>query len=200
MSTTKTISKFIFSILALCASVGAANATTITSTFNSASYQTISLNVATASTVDMQYLSGYYDPNFVLFDGANNHIITNDDAGSSLYSHITQNLAAGNYTLLVSYCCGGANATTTAATPATFASTDGFNIGSYWVGGSATLASVEAYLNTNAYGGMSGTEFSVEVTNGAVGPGNAVPEPQSLALFGLALGALSLARRRQLRK
>lgn len=200
MSTTRTISKFIFSILALCASVGAANATTISSTFNSASYQTISLNVATAATVDFQYLSGYYDPNFVLFDGANNHIISNDDAGASLYSRITRNLAAGNYTLLVSYCCGGANATATATTPAIFSSTDGFNTGSYWVGGSATLASVEAYLNTNAYQGLSGNAFSIEVTNGAVAPGNAVPEPQSLALFGLALGALSLARRRQLRK
>ena len=112
MSATKTFSKFIFSILALCASVAAANATTITGTFNSSSYQTISLNVATASTVDFQYLSGYYDPIFQLFDGANNHIISNDDAGTSLYSHLTQNLAAGNYTLLVSYCCSGTNAVT----------------------------------------------------------------------------------------
>jgi hypothetical protein len=100
MSATKTFSKFIFSILALCASVAAANATTITGTFNSSSYQTVSLNVATASTVDFQYLSGYYDPIFQLFDGANNHIISNDDT-NSLYSHLTQNLAAGNYTLLL---------------------------------------------------------------------------------------------------
>lgn len=200
MSTAKTISKFIFSILALCASVGAANATIVTGTFNSASYQTISVNVAAASTVDFRYLSGYYDPNFVLFDGANNHIISNDDAGVGVYSRITQNLAAGNYTLLVTYCCGGTNAVFSATTPATFATTDGFNIGSYRVGGSATLSSVEAYLNTNLYNGANGAQFSVELTNAEVGSGNAVPEPQSLALFGLALGALSLARRRQLRK
>ena len=196
MSATKTISKFIFSILALCASVGAANATTITGTFNAASYQPISLNVATASTVDFQYLSGYYDPIFQLFDGANNHLISNDDANSSLYSHLTQNLAAGNYTLLVSYCCNGINAVQATST---FASTDGFNSGSYWIGGSATLASVEAFLNTNPYRDLSGEQFSFELTNAAVGTGN-VPEPQSLALFGLALVALSLARRRQLRK
>ncbi len=127
MSATKTISKFIFSILALCASVGAANATTITGTFNAASYQTISLNVATASTVDFQYLSGYYDPIFQLFDGANNHLISNDDTNSSLLSHLTQNLAAGNYTLLVSYCCNGINAVQATST---FAPTDGFYIGS----------------------------------------------------------------------
>lgn len=200
MSAAKAIRKLVFGILAMCASVGAANATIITSTFNSASYQTISLNVATASTVDFRYLSGYYDPNFVLFDGANNHLISNDDAGASVYSRIIQNLAAGNYTLLVTYCCGGTNAVFSATTPATFAGTDGFNVGSYWVGGSATLSSVEAYLNTNPYDGAKGTQFTVEVTNADLGVGNAVPEPQSLALFGLALGALSLARRRQLRK
>lgn len=148
MSAAKTISKLFFSILAMCASVGVANATTITGTFNSASYQTISLNVATASTVNFQYLDGYYDPNFSLFDGADQHLISNDDSNGSLLSRITQNLAAGNYTLLVTYCCGGVNAV--ALGGATSAGTDGFNSGSYFLGRSSTLSSVEAYLNTQA--------------------------------------------------
>jgi len=62
MTAANTISKFIFSVLALCASVGAANATTVADTLNAAWYKTISLNVANESNVDMQYLSGYEDP------------------------------------------------------------------------------------------------------------------------------------------
>jgi hypothetical protein len=156
MSVSGKINSFIFSIVALFASVAAANAATITGTFNANSYQTFSLNVATAATVDFQYLSGYYDPNFMLFNDAGSHLVTNDDS-VGVYSRITQNLAAGNYTLLVTYCCNGVNA----LEGERFSATDGFNIGSYYFGGTSTLGSVEAYLNDplNAYSDLRGTEF-----------------------------------------
>ena len=56
------------------------------------------------------------------------------------------------------------------------------------------------YLVNQNFNGLNGTQFSIEVTNGAVAPGNPVPEPESLALFGLALAAVALVCRRQLRK
>jgi hypothetical protein len=58
----------------------------------------------------------------------------------------------------VSYCCNGIEALPDAA----FSNTDGFNSGWYWIGGSATLASVEAYLNANSSGFLSGKQFSLE--------------------------------------
>ena len=52
--------------------------------------------------------SGYRDPTFSLFNSASAHNITNDDS-ISLYSHLTQNLGTGVYTMLVSYCCSNAS-------------------------------------------------------------------------------------------
>ena len=197
MTAANTISKFIFSVLALCASVGAAKATTVSDTFNALSYKTISLNVATASVVDIRYLSGYDDPIFMLFNNAGNHLISNDETDSSSYSRLIKNLAAGNYTLLVSYCCSGIDALDDSS--AVRLNPDAFNPFVYWMGGTATLSSVNTFLDNALNPYLSGTPFSVELTNATVNSVNSadVPEPQSLALFGLALAALMLARCRQ---
>jgi len=130
----------------------------------------------------------------MLFNDAGNHLISGDDTDDGLFSHLTQILAAGNYPLLITHSFGGLNALDGSA--ASFSGTDGFNAGSYKIGGSATLSSVKTSLNGEPNPYLDSMQFSVELTNATLNPAS-VPEPQSVALFGLALTALALARRRQ---
>lgn len=182
-----------FAAIAFFCFAGITNAATITGTFNANSYQTIDLNVATAATVDFQYLSGYYDPIFMLFNGAGDHLISNDDTALGVFSHLTQNLSIGNYTLLVSYCCQGINALNNP----TFLSTDGFNSGSYYVG-TGTLSGIKANLDNHGFTDLPGSAFSLSVTNAAQGfaPVGNVPEPHTVALLGLGLLGFVASRRK----
>jgi hypothetical protein len=183
------ILKNITAALVLLASLGAANATVVDGNFNSHGYDVVQLHVDANSNVDFSYTGGYGDPTIALFNGAGAHLVTNDDS-NGLYSHLTQTLDAGNYSLLVTYCCN-----IIGALPGyVFSGTDGFNQGSYWFGGSATLDSIEAHLNQ--YNNAAGASYQFELSNAEVASTN-VPEPGSLALFGATVAALAIVRRRK---
>lgn len=173
-----------------CAFFGNASAVTVSGNFGTGGYGVIGFNT-TGGVVDMQFNSGYGDSWFSLFNGSGSHIISNDDSSSSLNSHLTQNLATGNYSLLVSYCCSAAGA----MQDGTFSSTDGFNTGSYYgIGSAITLSGLQTFLDN--YPDVSGAAYNVTITNAQLGANN-VPEPGSLALLGLGLAGLAAARRKQ---
>lgn len=181
--------KKIAAALTVLAFMGAADAAVVTGNFNQYGYDVIQLHVDATSNVDFLYNGGYGDATVALFNSTGAHLITNDDS-NGLNPHLTQNLVAGNYSFLVTYCCN-----VIGALPDTnFASTDGFNSGSYWLGGSATLTSVESYLNQ--YPNAAGSFYQFELSNAEVGASN-VPEPGSLALFGASVAALAMVRRRK---
>jgi hypothetical protein len=177
--------------IAFFAVAATSGATTISGTFNQNGYDVVNINVATGATIDLAYSGGYGDPMLSLFAADGSHIITNDDS-NSLYSHITQTLASGNYSVVITYCCNMVNA----LPGSTFSSSDGFNSGSYWLGGTGTLAGMQAYMADYDFAAGAGYQF--ELTNAVVGSGD-VPEPTSVALVGVAMAALGLSRRRQKR-
>lgn len=172
--------------------MGQAQAVAVSGTWNAAGFDTVRFTVATASTVDFTYTSGYGDPTFSLFDAAGAHLISNDDSNLGLYSHLTQNLGPGVYDLLVSYCCQSINYAWNLG--ATYASNDGFSNGSYWMGGTGTLSGMQANLG-GLSGNRQGQTYALNISNVTLG-GSTVPEPASLALVGAALAGLTLLRRK----
>lgn len=180
------------SALALLLALGTANAAPVAGTFNTSGYDVFTINVGTDSRVDFLATGGYSDPSIMLFDGSGHHIISNDDSGS-LNFHLTRDLAAGHYSVLVTYCCSFS--TPLYSGGASFVYTDGFNSGSYLVGGTATLAGVTNYLlNQPPHYWANGSPYELRLTNAEIAK---VPEPATLALAGLGLLAAAGVRRRR---
>ena len=180
--------------LALASGVGAAHADISASgNFNAAGYTVLDFNTV-GGVVDMQFTGGYTDATFSLFSASGAHLVSNDDSGGRLNPHLTQFLSAGAYSLLVSYCCQSiyGYAETNGGS---FSGTDGYNSGSYVIGGSGTLAGMEAYLDANIASYASGASYALNIRNATLG--TAVPEPTSLALAALGLAGLGIARRKR---
>ena len=172
--------------------VNNAMGTVVEGNFNERGYSVIDINVGQNATVDFRFTGGYGDATFSLFNGAGTHLLTNDDANGSLNPHLTQNLAAGNYFFMVSYCCS--NLFNSLGNNYSWRSSDGFNTGSYLVGGGASLRDVTSYLDNNVNAGAANAAYRFTMTNADLGHGN-VPEPQTVALFGAALAGMAMARR-----
>lgn len=179
--------------VAAALSMAGAQATAVSGNFGANGYDTFTFTVGAPATVDMVYTSGYGDPTFSLFNSAGAHIITNDDTTISLFSHLTQNLGTGVYTMLVSFCCSSASYASSTGAP--FSGSDGFNSGTYWVGGTGTLTGMENFITANGGPQVGRQPYALTISNVTLG-GHNVPEPTSLALAGLALVGLTLARKR----
>jgi hypothetical protein len=181
---------------------GHAAVTSIFGHWGTGGYSVVDFTVSTAGRVDFQYTGGYGDPTFSIFDSSGSHLISNDDDLDvpSLFSHLTQILATGHYSLLVSYSAESISYAES-LNGADFSYSDGFNYGSYWTGGTGTLMGMTSHLDSISLVNE-GQAFALDIidTDNVVLGNNANPEPASLVIWGLGALGCAVGAYRRLKK
>jgi hypothetical protein len=159
-----------------------------------------SISVSQTDLITFTTTPGPFDAALSIFDAAGHHLITNDDSPSddvNTIPRITILLGPGNYTVAVSACCAFANASDLEFGTAV-ASTDGYNLGNYWIGGSGTLS--DGFTQYSCEGTCFGPYRapvasaldSTTITAGPVTSVTATPVPEPGSLLLLATGLLGL--------